>query len=124
MRSKNKLRIGLVFSIIGLVLFIYHMAQYIDLIEKINLLSILLGSGGINSASIILEVFIGFGAIIIGVIYLGSMYNDIKKGESQESKVLYPPQSNIPFQYCQNCGHRINITNAKFCLKCGDSLNI
>ena len=32
MRSKKKLQAGLVFSIIGLGLFLYHMAQYIDLI--------------------------------------------------------------------------------------------
>ena len=57
MRSKNKLQVGLVLSIIGLGLFLYHMIQYIDLIERINVLSILLGSEGIGSSSIILEGF-------------------------------------------------------------------
>lgn len=36
MRTKKKLQVGLVLSIIGLGLFLYHMAQYIDLIERIN----------------------------------------------------------------------------------------
>jgi len=59
MRSKKKFQIGLVFSIIGLGLFFYHMVQYIDLIERINVLSILLGGAGIDPSSIILEVFLG-----------------------------------------------------------------
>jgi len=123
MRSKSKLQVGLVLSIIGLGLFFYHMVQYIDLIERINVLSILLGGAGIDPLSIILEVFLGFGAIVIGIIYLGSMYNDIKKGQSQEPKVLYSQQSDIPFQYCQNCGQKNNIINSKFCVKCGEVLS-
>jgi len=122
MRSKKKFQIGLVFSIIGLGLFFYHMVQYIDLIERINVLSILLGGAGIDPSSIILEVFLGFGAIIIGIIYLSSMYSDIKKRESKEPKVFYPQQSDISFQYCQNCGQKNSITNSKFCVKCGDTL--
>ena len=73
------------------------MAQYIDLIERINLLSILLGSEGNDPSSIILEVFLGFGAIVKGIIYLSSTYNEVKKRESQEPKVFYSQQSDIPF---------------------------
>ena len=114
MRSKSKLQVGLVLSIIGLGLFFYHMTQYIDLIERINLLSILFGGEGIDPSSIILEVFLGFGATVIGIIYLSSMYNDIKKRESQEPKIFYSQQSDRSFQYCQNCGQKNVITNSKY----------
>lgn len=120
MNSIKKLQVGIFLSIIGLGLLFYHIVQYLLLIERINLLFILFGGGGIDSSFIILEIFLGFGAIILGIIYLGSMYSDIKKERSLKPLIIQAQQLN----YCQNCGQKITIPNTKFCVNCGDNLNI
>ena len=117
MKNNQKFIIGIILTIIGLGLLLFHMIQYIDLIERINVLALLLGGEGIDSASIILEIFLGFFVILLGVFFLGSLYK--KEIITQEPKDILAQRTH----YCQNCGKEI-ISNAKFCRKCGHDISI
>ena len=86
-----------------------------------------------NEYTIIISIVGGVFAIIIvgAVVILRKRKNERINQNTQDSKAgqkyrISPTiqESKVVGNYCQNCGQKNTIPNSKFCVNCGDNLNI
>lgn len=83
------------------------MIQYIELIERINLLLALFGSS-IDTKGIIMEVSVGFLITVAGFMLL-----------IPEKKSIVQEKKTPKIIYCSECGADILDKTRMFCSKCG-----